>query len=49
MSDENVVGVDGPVTTIRLHRRDILPAVGGRKLTSGVVGDTPRGRLAEFR
>lgn len=49
MSDETLVGVDAPVTIIRLHRRDELPALGGRELTSGVVGDMVGDRFAEFR
>ena len=48
MSDEVPVDVDGLVTTVRLHRPDELPALGG-ELTGGVVGDLLGVRLAEFR
>ena len=48
MSDEILVDADGPVTTTRLHRTDELPALAGRELTGGVVGDIVGVRLAEF-
>ena len=49
MSDEILVDVPGPDTTIRLPRPDNFPAPGGRELTTGVVGDTLGVWLAEFR
>ena len=49
MSDEILVDVDGPVTTVRVHPPDEHPALGGRELTSGVVGDILGVRLGEFR
>ena len=49
MSDEILVDVDGPVTTIRVHPPDEHPALRGRALPTGVAGDTLGVRLAEFR
>jgi hypothetical protein len=48
MSEEILDAVNGPFTTIRLHRPEELPTVGGRELTSGVVGDILGDRFAEF-
>jgi hypothetical protein len=46
---DNSADVEEPVTIIRRHRPDELPAIGGRELTSGVVGDLVGDRFAEFR
>ena len=49
MSDEILIDVDGPVTTVRTHPPDEHPSLGGRELPAGVVGDILGVRLGEFR
>jgi hypothetical protein len=49
MSDEILVDVDEPATTIRMHPPDEHPALRGRELPTGVVGDMLGVRHVEFR